>query len=294
MKIGVSSYSFAGYIDELEENTGKKCDYFHLCDKAKELGFEGIEFVGLALKGLVEEGKELATAKEIRAYCEKIELPVIAYTVGANLLADDIKAEMDRVKKQIDVAAALGAPLFRHDVFYALKKEPLYNYRKAIEEVTPLVRELTQYAKERGVRTCTENHGLIMQDATRVEELILAVNHENYGWLCDIGNFLCVDENPAQSVGITAPYTIHVHVKDFLFKSGDFAMPSGFMKTRGGNYLRGTVLGHGIVPVGSCINALRRAGYDGWISLEFEGKERTLDALKCGRENLQTILLQNK
>ena len=293
MKIGVSSYSFVGYIDELEENTGKKCDYFHLCDKAKELGFEGIEFVGLDLKGLAKEGTELAVAKEIRAYCEKIELPVIAYTVGANLLADDINAEMERIKKQIDVAAELGAPLFRHDVFFELKKEPFYNYRKAIEEVVPLVRELTQYAKEKGVRTCTENHGLIMQDAKRVEELILAVNHENYGWLCDMGNFLCVDENPAQSVGIAAPYAVHVHAKDFLFKSGEFAAPSGFMKTRGGNYLRGTVLGHGIVPVGSCTNALKRVGYDGWISLEFEGKERTLDALKCGRENLQAILSQN-
>ena len=41
MKIGVSSYSFSKYIRE----TG--CDYFKVCDIAKEIGFDGIEFVGL-------------------------------------------------------------------------------------------------------------------------------------------------------------------------------------------------------------------------------------------------------
>ena len=35
MKIGVSSYSFSKYKDE----TG--CSYFDICDKAKEIGFDG-------------------------------------------------------------------------------------------------------------------------------------------------------------------------------------------------------------------------------------------------------------
>ena len=167
------------------------------------------------LEGLAAD--ELATAKAVREYCEKINLPIIAYTVGANFLLDDIQGEMKRLKKCVDIAAQLGAPLMRHDVFYELKKQPLYNYRMAIQEIAPYVRELSEYAKSKGVRTCTENHGYIMQDPTRVEELILAVDHENYGWLCDIGNFLCADADPAKSTAIAAAYSSAEQVRAVIF-----------------------------------------------------------------------------
>ena len=288
MKIGVSSYSFNAFIQQ-RKNAEQPCDYYLLCDKAKELGFEGIEFINLNWNGLCED--ELQTAKEIKAYCEKIGLEIIAYTVGANFLAEEIQGELIRLKKCVDIAAAMGAPIMRHDVLYELKKQPLYNYRTAIAEIAPYVREISEYAKEKGVRTCTENHGYIMQDPARVEELILAVNHENYGWLCDIGNFLCADADPAKSTAIAAPYAVHVHAKDFLVKTGERKKPQGYgIITNAGNYLRGTVIGHGDVPIGNCINALKKSGYDGWVSIEFEGPEENIEALRNGLANLKAII----
>ena len=62
------------------------------------------------------------------------------------------------------------------------------------------------------------------------------------------------------------------------------------METSGGNYLRGTVLGHGIVPLKSCISALKKAGYEGVLSLEFEGPEETEYALKNGLDFLKKII----
>ena len=283
MKIGVSSYSFDSYIEQT------KCDYFKICDLAKEMGYDGIEFINLDWRGLSDN--PMRTAGELKEYCKKIGLEIIAYTVGANFLSDDMEKEMSRIKSCVDVAAELGAPLMRHDVVYALKKEPLYNYRTAIQEIAPRIREITEYAKTKGVRTCTENHGYIFQAPERVEELILAVNHENYGWLCDMGNFLCADAEPAKSVAIAAPYAVHVHAKDFLVKSGTDIKPVGFgITTNAGSYLRGTVIGHGNVPVASCINALKKAGYDGYVSVEFEGPEDTLGALKNGLEYLKALL----
>ena len=41
MKIGVSSYSFSKYLTD----TG--CGYLRICDVAKEIGFDGIEFINL-------------------------------------------------------------------------------------------------------------------------------------------------------------------------------------------------------------------------------------------------------
>ena len=284
MKLGVSSYSFRKYIIA----TG--CDYIKVCDIAKELGFSGIEFTPLEDPAYKITDDPLTTAKEIKAHCEKIGLEIIAYTVGANLLGEQAEAEVEKLFRHIDVAEALGAKTLRHDTCFSLPKKHLYTYRDAIEEMVPRIRRVTEYAASKGIRTCTENHGYIFQAPERVEELIRAVGHENYGWLCDIGNFLCVDSEPARAVGIAAPYAFHVHAKDFLFKDGSERCPEGFFTTSGGNHIRGTALGHGVVPVRKCIGILKKAGYDGWISLEFEGMEDCLTGIKAGLSFLKTCV----
>ena len=75
---------------------------------------------------------------------------------------------------------------------------------------------LLQSFPRSGIHTMVENHGYCAQDSDRVEKLINAVDHPNFGLLLDVGNFLCVDENPAQAVGKLLPYVFHVHVKDFI------------------------------------------------------------------------------
>lgn len=282
MKIGVSSYSFRKYI------LSTHCDYFKICDIAKEIGFEGIEFIDLDNKEFGITTDPLKTAAEIREYCKKIGLSVIAYTVGANFLAEDINSELERLKRCVDVAAELGAPLMRHDVCYALPKSPDYTYREAIRDMKDNISAISDYARSKGVRTCTENHGYIFQAPERVEELIRAVGNPNYGWLCDMGNFLCADCDPIKSVTIASKYAIHVHAKDFLYKSGQLPRPEGFFGTACGNHLRGTVLGHGVVPVAQCVRVLNAAGYDGFVSVEFEGMEDNLEALNAGFKYLKS------
>jgi sugar phosphate isomerase/epimerase len=139
----------------------------------------------------------------------------------------------------------------------------------------------------------SENHGFFAQDALRVEKLINAVNNPNYGWLVDMGNFTCADENPAISVGIAAPYAFYVHAKDFIIKPADGPNPGKFFfQSRNGNYLRGTIVGQGNVPVKHCLMALKRAGYDGYVAIEFEGMEDCLLALEAGCENLKRYIAE--
>lgn len=278
MKLGVSSYSFKKYME------ASGCDYIKICDLAKEFGFAGIEFTPLE-----NVDDPMVAAREIKEHCDKIGLEIIAYTVGANLIGDKADDCVLELFRYIDVAEVLGAKTLRHDVCYSLPKG-LYTYRKAIEEMVPRIRRVTEYAASKGIRTCTENHGFIFQAPERVRELIHAVDNDNYGWLCDMGNFLCADAEPAASVAIAAPYTFHVHAKDFLFKDGGEMCPNGFFTTAGGNFIRGTVVGHGIVPVKKCVNILKRAGYNGWLSLEFEGYEDCLYAIKAGLEYLKACV----
>lgn len=284
MNIGVSSYSFRKYI------IAEKCDYIKVCDLAKEFGFDGIEFTPLDDKsyGITEDA--LACAKEIREHCEKIGLTIVAYTVGANLVGESGDAAVDKLFYDIDVAEALGAKVLRHDVCFKLPGDHLYTYKDAIAEMVPRIRRVTEYAAAKGIRTCTENHGYIFQAPERVEELITAVNHPNYGWLCDMGNFLCVDADPAKAVEIAGPHVFHVHAKDFIYKDGSEPAPVGFFQTSGGNHIRGTVVGHGIVPIRKCVSILKKAGYNGWLSVEFEGMEECLPGIKAGLDFLKTCI----
>lgn len=278
MKLGVSSYSFQKY----KKATG--CSHIDLCDKAKELGFEGMDFIDLKSENDIEE------AKRIRAHCEEIGMPIVAYTVGANLRAADLSAEIARVKGCVDVAAELGASVIRHDV--ASKLPEGETWEDAIPKMIPAIREISLYAKEKGLRTASENHGYIFQDSARVEKLMNAVGCDNYGWLVDIGNFLCADEDPLSAVTRAAKYAVHVHVKDFLYHITREGVPTpeGYFKTRNGNLLRGTAVGHGVVPVVDCLCVLRENGYDGWITLEFEGMEENIPALEAGVKYLRKIL----
>lgn len=276
MKIGVSSYSFKQYRQE------HGCSYEDICRMAKEIGFDAIEFIDL------EANDPLEQAEAIRRVCQDLNLEISAYTVGADLLGHDYEATKAKLFRDLDVAKILGAPLMRHDVCYSLPDG--MTWQDAIPVIAPRICEVTEHAAAMGVMTCSENHGYIFQDSDRVKKLMETVNHANYRWLVDIGNFLCADEDPLHAVRVAAPYAIHVHAKDFLYKhQGDDVPPVGFFSTRNGNYLRGTVVGHGVVPVEACLRVLKKHGYAGALSLEFEGMESNLAALKAGYAYLRAV-----
>ena len=279
MKIGVSSYSFDRYLRET------KCGYREILREASEIGFAGVEFIDLVNPAWGIEGDEIALAREVRAAADEHGLSIPAYTVAADFLSGDPEAEVERVCRKVDVAAALGAKVFRHDASFHLRDLPGYSWENGISEMAPRIRRVTEYAAERGIVTCTENHGFIYQAPERVKRLIEAVGHPNYGWLVDLGNFAVVDHDNLEAVRIAAPYAVHAHAKDFVLlpdPGPGAGIPAGFNRSAGGNLWRGTVLGRGNVDVSGCLDALISAGYDGWVSLEFEGPEEVLPALAEG------------
>lgn len=186
----------------------------------------------------------------------------------------------------------LGVKGMRHDATggYNDEDKKFKGFQQALPRLVEGYKAVTEYAKEKGIFTAIENHGYFCQDSDRVEKVITGVCNENFGAQVDIGNFLCVDENPVTAVSRLAPFAKYVHVKDFHVKSGsEFPPQDGFFKTRGGNYLRGAVLGHGNVPVLQTLEILKRAGYNGWITLEFEGHEEAKQACQWGLNTLKKI-----
>lgn len=279
MKTAISSYSFQHNI-----NAGLDTQ-LSVIAKAKALGLDAIEFIDLCPpEGVSEE----EYAVQLRDEAAAQGIAIAAYTIGADLLREDFDAEVERVCRKVDVAVLLGAPLLRHDATF---QNPPEGWDAVLPRLADGCRRITEYAAARGVKTTVENHGFFCQDSVRVEELIRTVDHQNFGWLLDTGNFLCVDEDPEAAVSRAASYAFHVHVKDFIRKMAEDGCPSdGWIVTRGGNFIRGTVAGHGVVPVARCIELLKAAGYDGYVSLEFEGWERMEDALHHGVAFLKKVV----
>lgn len=288
MKIAVSSYSFSQ-----TQRDERHMNLFDMIKKAKELGFEGFEVVDFNFKSTCPEGTSLIEyAKQVKEACAKEGLTITSYTTSADFQNNDVDEEAARLKKEVDIAAALGATQMRHDAAWGPKEgNPWISFYHLLPRLVSGIRQVTEYAAAKGIRTMSENHGFFAQDALRVEKMINEVDNPNYGWLVDMGNFTCADEDPATSVGIAAPYAFYVHAKDFIIKPADGPDPGRyFFKSRSGNYLRGTIVGQGDVPVKHCLAALKNAGYDGWIAIEFEGMEDCILALEAGRENLERYI----
>jgi sugar phosphate isomerase/epimerase len=89
------------------------------------------------------------------------------------------------------------------------------------------------------------------------------------------------------AVSRVAPYAIHAHAKDFYFSKDK---KEGWLQTRGCNYLKGSILGEGDIEVKRCIDVLKRAGYDGYVSIEFEGSEDCIEAINKGHAYLRAII----
>ena len=282
MKIAVSSYSFSQAMRDGRMNI------LDVIPKAKELGYDGVEIV----RGDQSDREMRALAATLKVQSEEAGIPIIAYMVGADFIKSGLDSEVNRLKGEAEIAALMGAPRMRHDSTAGVDA---YGNKVSFEDALHVVaegyRRVTEFAAGLGVKTMIENHGYFMQDAERVKKLIETVNHPNFGWLADMGNFMCADEVSVESMKIAAPMAAHAHAKDFHYKTADEYVPAqGWFGTRGGNKLRGAIIGHGVVNVPACLKLLKEAGYNDWLSVEFEGIEDCLMALKADIDNLKGML----
>ena len=282
MKIAVSSYSFS------QKMWAGQMTLTDVIPEAKKLGFDGVE--------IVSPGKPfeemLPIAKELKKQSDGEGMPICAYLTGNDFLMNGIDKEYERLKKEAEIAVVLGTDRMRHDATGGKDASgKVYTIDEALPIVADGYRKVTEFAAGIGIHTMIENHGYFFQDSERVERLIKTVNHPNFGWLVDVGNFMCADEKPVDAVTRAAKYAVHAHAKDFHFKTKDEYCPSqGWFGTRGGDRLRGAIIGHGAVNVPACLKILRDAGYDGWLSTEFEGMEECISALKYDLTNLREML----
>lgn len=273
MRIGVSSYTFA---PALEAGTMTVPDVVDLVADSDASHLE-ISIAGLGSE-LVDD-PQLVAAIRARADARGVELA--NYAVGADLLDPDLDAQVARLHAHLRVAHELRIPLLRHDVFaWPWREADDDAFEAAFATIVPVCRELSDHAATLGIATTVENHGMSMNASDRVLRLVEAVDRPGFRVTLDVGNSLCVDEDPETAVPRLLPHAAVVHLKDFDVR--DQAPDDTWMTTLGGRGIRGTVVGSGDLPLGRLLGLVAASGFDGPVSIEFEGLEDPLTGFTAG------------
>lgn len=290
MKLGVSTYSLVHAI-----RTGEMT----VLDVVQWIADQGGEHVEIVPFGFQLQGDDSLT-DAVREKAAKVGIEISNYAILADLVKPDEKereAEIRRIMAEVDVAHRLGVKRMRHDVAAfrrPLSESTIVHFEKELPLMVDACRRIADYAAQFGITTTLENHGFFVNGSDRVIRLIEAVNRPNYRLTLDTGNFWCMDEDPVVGTKKTAMYAAMVHLKDFYHRrarsfAGEgelFRCDSGtWFQTFTGDLLRGAIVGDGDIDLWECLGILKNTGYDGYISIEFEGQEDCRAGTRTGLAN---------
>jgi sugar phosphate isomerase/epimerase len=281
MKIGLSSYSLCQAIQKGEMD---------ILGAIEWVAANGGEHIEISPHGFTLTDNPALVAAVVRK-AKEAGIGISSYTIGANLCQPDDaaqKKEIERVKREVDIAHALGVTRMRHDAAWLPPPEcGIARFDRELPRMADACREIADYAGRFGITTSVENHGFFAQASDRVQRLINAVGRDNFRTTLDVGNFICVDEDPVAAVRNNIPYASHVHFKDFYLRPFSADPGEGWARSLFGNHWRGAIVGQGDVDVRSIVRIIKASGYAGDASVEFEGMEDCRTGSKIGMDNLR-------
>lgn len=286
MKVGLSTYSLLDAI---------KKDEMNVLDVVQWIADNGGEHMEIVPYGFtLVDNYDLADA--VKAKAEEVGIELSNYALPCNFVQETKEAfdeEVARMKTHVDLIERMGIKHMRHDVTaFTLPPESrtISYFEKNLPQIIEGSRQLADYAAQFGITTTIENHGMAVQHSDRVQRVIEAVNRPNFKTTLDIGNFLCVDEDPVVGVKKNLPYASLIHFKDFYFRPYDDNPGGGrWFTTANNNFLRGAIFGQGDLEVRKIVKLVKESGYDGYITLEFEGMEDCRTGSRIGMENIKRL-----
>lgn len=286
MKVGLSTYSLLNALNSGEMTV------LDIITWIADNGGEHMEIVPYGFT-LVDN---LDLADEVRVKAKEAGIELSNYSMPANFVQPSEEAfqlEIERVKRHVDLIARMDMKHMRHDVTaFSLPKEHMGMawFEQNLESMIRGSRLIADYAASFGITTTIENHGFSVQASDRVQRVLQAVDRPNFRTTLDIGNFMCVDESSIIGVMNNLPYASLIHFKDFYFRSYDQKPgEEGWFLTSHGNYLRGAIVGHGDIDLRRIVKLIKDSGYDGYMTVEFEGMEECRTASKIGMGNLRRL-----
>jgi len=298
MKFGISIYSISRKIIKGETTPQEAVGW--LADKSGGAGAEVIEIVPFGIDLIDNPGLAGELSKIARDNGSEIN----NYSLNANFLQigqDEYADEVARVWRHIDAAAELGVATMRIDSSsYRRKPEDntIENFIADLPGIVICYDALCAYARQYNITLLLENHGFHINGSDRVGAVLSQVKSENFALQLDVGNFLCVDENPEVAAKRLIGKSMTLHMKDFYVRDEDsdpgdatqFDCSGSWFRSQHGSFLRGSILGQGDMNMPKIAKLIKESGFDGCVYLEYEGMEDCYYGTKVGFDNMKKLL----
>jgi sugar phosphate isomerase/epimerase len=276
MKTSLSVWSCHKYF---YDKTWTNADFIHFVGQSTKA--DGVELlhrfwnpdtdIPQIEKALQQEGLEVACI----AASNNFALPYPA----------DRQEQLQQIHDSVDIAVRFGAKVVR--VFSGNQQQDV-EFEQARVWILEGLRAAAEYAGRTNTVLCLENHGLFAGRAEQVRSIIREVNSSFLRSTFDMGNFLLVDENPNDAYEQLQSVISHVHCKDFTRVEEDFQGES-YVSVSGQRYA-GTIIGEGSVDLQHLLDRLKENGYDGWLTVEFEGNEEQTTGSIHSIDHLKRLL----
>ncbi len=133
-------------------------------------------------------------------------------------IADKSKRELEvaLVKKWIEVAAKLGAPVIR--IFAGNQKNDGLTKEQVTDWMLKDIQTCVDYGRQHGVVIGLQNHNDFIQTADQVIKMIEAINSEWLGLILDTGSYRVL--NPYDEIAKSVKYTVNWQIKEKVFING--------------------------------------------------------------------------
>ena len=185
-----------------------------------------------------------------------------------NFCQDDpaeFRKQVDTVKEWLRVADSVKAPVSRIFGGNVLNHSNAHAVSIAWQQVLDALGEIVQEAEKYGLVLALENHGGMPCTGEEQINIIEKIGSKFLRATIDVGNYMQGGQEGHVGTRIAAKHAAYVHFKDFRKKPAS-SKPWGWD-------IEPCTLGKGDVDHYACIDALKEAGYNNFIALEYEGPD---------------------
>lgn len=212
LKTSLNVFSFN---DTLLKGTMTLDEMIDFCASA---GFEGVDITGYYFKGYPEAPTDdLLYHVKRKVFASGME---ISGTGVRNdfTIADKTKrqAEVDLVKRWVEVAAKLGAPVLR--IFAGTQKNEGIPEEKINEWMIKDIQTCVDFGKQHGVVIGLQNHNDFIKTAAQINRVAEAIKSEWFGIILDTGSYRMSD--PYKEIQDSVKYAVNWQLKEKIFING--------------------------------------------------------------------------
>ncbi len=246
---------------------------------AGQAGFDALE----VHRGHLPADKAIAEASQIKELFAKHGVAISSIAAYGNWLDGDRQANIAELKQYADACVAVGT-----DVLCCLAGMPVEGKSKEQtlrEDFKEVFTPVAEYAQDKGIQIAFENwFATLIQNFEQWDVMLEAVPLDNMGFNYDPSHLIWQGIDYLGGVDRYADRIFHTHAKDTEIQDDLLAVRGNQIM----GWWRYVIPGFGSIDWGRYVARLRKAGFDGVLSIEHEdGTFSPEEGLEKGLKNLR-------